>query len=370
MARSSVAEPKTEPTTSDVLGTDTSPGLDLSRVAQWSTIGLFVLAILVIVYASRAVLVPVIVAVVLGTIVMPIVTSMETRGVPRVASAAALTLGLALLLAGTVAVLAMPISYWISRASEFGAILRERLSAIDQPLAALQQFLSAMHDLTGGPKPVVAVDTSKSNLVETVLGVATPAFGQFLLFLGALIFYLVYHADIKRAAVLFFRSRDSRLSVLKIVSDVERNLAIYFGTVAIINTGLGIATVAVAWFAGLANPVLWGLMAGVLNFIPYLGSAIVTVTLLLVGLLTFPTLGPALVAPGLYLVLTTIEGQIIAPTVIGKRLTMNPFLLFLGMGFWTWLWGPVGAFLAAPILLAALVATRHLRADDKPDLPA
>jgi predicted PurR-regulated permease PerM len=110
-------------------------------------------------------------------------------------------------------------------------------------------------------------------------------------------------------------------------------------------------------------------MAALLNFIPYLGSAVVAVTLVVVGLLTFPTLLPALVAPGLFLLLTSLEGQFVTPGILGKRLTMNPFLLFLGIGFWTWLWGPVGAFLAVPILLAGAVVARHLMADDTPDLP-
>lgn len=341
----------------------------LARAAQFSSIGLFVLALAVLATVTRPVLVPVIVAIVIGTILMPLVAAAEERKVPRVLSAGLLTALLAVLAAGAVTVLAMPISYWISRASEFGAILRDRLSAIDQPLAALQQFISAMQDLTGGPRPVVAVDTSQSNLLETVLGVVTPALGQFLLFLGALIFYLVHHSTIKRASVLFFGDRDVRLRVLRIISDVERQMSVYFGTVAVINAGLGVATALAAWLAGLANPVLWGILAGVMNFVPYLGSAIVTLTLLLVGILTFPTLGPALVAPALFLFLTTIEGQIISPSVVGRRLTMNPFLVFLAMGFWTWLWGPVGAFLAVPIVLAGVVTARHLMPDDKPDLP-
>lgn len=341
----------------------------LEKAAYLSLVGLFCLAILVLAAVTKAILVPVIVAAVLATILLPIVKAGADFGIPRTVVAVGLALLLAVLLAGAVIILTLPISYWIGRASELGQILREKLSAIDQPLSALQQLFSALHEFSGGPRPVVAVDTSQTNMVETILGVLTPAFGQFLLFFGALIFYLVYHDDIVRALVLFWRDRKVRLNVLKIVGDVERQMSVYFGTVALINLGLGVATAIVAWAAGLASPVLWGLLAAAMNFLPYLGATAVTITLLLAGLLTYPTLLHALVAPALFLVLTTVEGQILTPSIIGRRLTMNPFLVFLAMGFWTWLWGPVGAFLAVPLVLAGVVVMRTLVPDDKPLLP-
>lgn len=363
----SVREPAVAETA--VVGPDGADRGGLRRWAYVSLIGLFVLALVVIAYVTRAVLVPVVVAAVIATIFMPIVAWAEKRGVARVVSAVVLTLTLAMAVAVLVIVLAMPVSYWIGRASEFGELIRDRLGAIDRPLTALQQMLSALHDVTGGERGVVAVDTSRVNIVETVLGVVTPALGQFILFLGALVFYFVYHDSIKKTLVLFFRERATRLDVMHMIGDVERQMSRYFATVALINAGLGAGTVLVTWLAGLAHPLLWGLMAALLNFVPYLGSAVVTVTLLVVGLLTFPTLLPALFAPGLFLLLTSLEGQFVTPSILGKRLMMNPFLLFLGMGFWTWLWGPVGAFLAVPILLAGAVVTRHLMPDDTPDLP-
>lgn len=349
---------------------ETAVSWSLAEAAQLALVGLFLLALAVLAAVTRPVVVPVIAAIVIGMILMPIIVGAEKRGVPRAVSSISLTLSLAAVAAAAVAVLAMPISQWISRASEFGSLLRERLSGIDRPLSAIQQLLSSMHELTGGPRPMVAVDTSQTNLVETVLRVVTPALGQFLLFLGALVFFLIYHASIKRGIVLFFANRDVRLKALQILGDVERQMSVYFATVALINMALGVVTAVVAWAAGLASPVLWGLLAGVLNFIPYVGPTVVTATLFLAGLLTFPTLGPAIVAPGLFLLITTIEGHFLSPGIVGRRLTMNPFLVFLGIGFWTWLWGPIGAFLAVPIVLAVVVVARHLVPDDKPDLPA
>jgi predicted PurR-regulated permease PerM len=100
-----------------------------------------------------------------------------------------------------------------------------------------------------------------------------------------------------------------------------------------------------------------------MNFIPYIGDAIVCGTLFAVGLLSFATLGQALVAPLAYIAATTLEGQFITPSIIGHRLTLNPFLIFVSIAFWAWMWGPIGAFLAVPLVMSAMVAARHLLGD-------
>jgi predicted PurR-regulated permease PerM len=130
-----------------------------------------------------------------------------------------------------------------------------------------------------------------------------------------------------------------------------------------------LVTVVLTWAVGLPNPLLWGVLAGVLNYVPYLGPAIVTGTLGVVGLLTFPTLGEAIVAPAIFLAIVSIEGQFLTPALMGRRLELNPFAVFLGIAFCTWLWGPVGAFVAVPLLIALRVTLGHALADDKPDLP-
>jgi predicted PurR-regulated permease PerM len=108
----------------------------------------------------------------------------------------------------------------------------------------------------------------------------------------------------------------------------------------------------------------------VLNYVPYLGPAIVTGTLGVVGLLTFPTLGEALVAPLIFLGIVSVEGQFITPALMGRQLELNPFAVFLAIAFCTWLWGPVGAFVAVPLLMAVRVSLGHALAEDKPDLPS
>ena len=111
------------------------------------------------------------------------------------------------------------------------------------------------------------------------------------------------------------------------------------------------------------------MLAFVLNFIPYIGALIMEVVLLAVGLVTFPTLAHALIAPVLYFAFTTLEGYFITPSIMGRRLTLMPLTVFLSLIFWTWLWGPVGAFLAVPLLVVGLVAIQHLFPRDVRVLP-
>jgi predicted PurR-regulated permease PerM len=115
--------------------------------------------------------------------------------------------------------------------------------------------------------------------------------------------------------------------------------------------------------------VLFGALAFVCNYIPYIGPAIVTVALFAVGLISFPSLAYAAIAPCLFVALTTFEGHIVTPNIVGRRLTLNPLGVFLSLAFWTWLWGPIGAFLSVPFLIFGLVIARHLLVADDVELP-
>jgi predicted PurR-regulated permease PerM len=120
---------------------------------------------------------------------------------------------------------------------------------------------------------------------------------------------------------------------------------------------------------GLPDPVAWVVLGFILNFIPYIGALMMEAALLMVGLVTFPTLAHALVAPLIFLALATLEGHFITPGIMGRHLTLNPLTVFLSLVFWTWLWGPVGAFLAVPLLIVAQVVFGHLFPEDDPELP-
>ncbi len=159
------------------------------------------------------------------------------------------------------------------------------------------------------------------------------------------------------------------MRTLRILNDVEHNLTSYLSVVTVINFMVGIAAGVIAYLVGLPNPIAWAVLGFLLNFVPYLGALIMEVILLAVGLVTFATLGHALLAPLLYLAFTTVEGHFVTPAIMGKHLLLNPLTVFLALVFWTWLWGPVGALLAVPILIVALVAITHIFPKEEPALP-
>jgi len=170
--------------------------------------------------------------------------------------------------------------------------------------------------------------------------------------------------------VLVFSSRESRLRTLRIINDVEENLSRYFATVTAINVVVGLATFVGTWALGFANPLLFGALAFACNYIPYIGPAFVVAVLFTVGLVTLPTLTASLWAPALYVGMTTLEGNLITPKIVGRRLTLNPFAILLGLTFWAFLWGPIGAFLSVPFLITGLAIRDRVMPDETPELPA
>jgi len=226
-----------------------------------------------------------------------------------------------------------------------------------------------LNAIGSGTPGALKVEPQTSSIVTTIFAVMTPAISGFVIFVFSLIFYLIYRPRLRNAMVMLVSDRDSRLTVLHTLNEIDDNMTTYFGTFTLINIGLGIAASALTWVIGLPNPLLWGVLATLLNYVPYLGPAVVIGTLAIVGLLLYPTLEEAAVAPLFYLGLVTIEGQFITPTLMGRRLEINPFAVFLAIAFCTWFWGPVGAFLAVPLLMALSVALQNSFEEEKPDLP-
>jgi predicted PurR-regulated permease PerM len=153
--------------------------------------------------------------------------------------------------------------------------------------------------------------------------------------------------------------------VLRILNDIEQNFTRYLFTVSAINLLVGVIAAAIAFFARLEGPFILGAAAFLLNFIPYIGPAITTFLLFAVGIMTLPTLAGAFVAPACFLICATIEGQFLTPSLLGRQLTVSPLAIFLSLAFWTWLWGPIGTFLAMPFLIAGIMIREHLFAQEK-----
>ena len=339
------------------------------RASQVATIGLFLIAVLWGAHVAGPVVVPIVLAWVVSTILLPAVRLMQARKVPRVVAAVLITTALVVAIVAVLVLLATPVTYWLGRAAELGALLREKLQLLTQPLALIDEIRRTLSTVTSGEPGVLKVEQPAGNVITEGISVVTPAVGAVILFVGALLFYLVYQERMRTSLVLLFRTRAARLEALRTLESIDESMTTYFSTYSLVNFCLGLVTLALAWLVGLPNPLLWGLMAGVFNYVPYLGPAVVAATLAMVGLLTFPSLAGAALAPAVFIAIVIIEGQAITPYFMGRRLEVNPFAVFLSVAFCTWLWGPVGAFLAVPLLMAATVTVEHAFAETKPDLP-
>jgi predicted PurR-regulated permease PerM len=327
---------------------------------------MFVILLIVGLSLARPLLLPVASAFVVSMMLGPLSARAERYKIPSLLSAIILWLLVIGVFYGVIALLASPVVEWIGKAPDIGRNIQEKLHVLDRPLASLQEVRDAL--LPSEKKGDLGVDII--SFVQPALLIVTPAIGQTFIFFGTLFFMLLGRSELRRVAVAFFDEREARLRMLKIMNDVEHNLTGYLSVVAIINIAVGICGGVAAWVAGLPDPVAWAVLAFILNFIPYIGALIMEAGLFMVGLVTFPTLTHALLAPLLFLGLATLEGHFITPGIMGRKFTLNPLTVFLSLVFWTWLWGPVGAFLAVPLLVMALVAVGHIFPKDEPELPA
>jgi predicted PurR-regulated permease PerM len=338
-----------------------------TTAAQVSVIGVFVLLFLAFLDIARPILVPLVSAVVIGAMLGPLASLARDYRVPSWVSALVLTSLFVAIVNVVIVMTAAPLVDWIQRAPEIGETLREKLHVFDPALAAWRGLRDALVPIAGDTG--LKVDTGGPNLIGPAVAFLTPAIGQMLLFVGTLFFFLLSRDELRRYLVTFFEEREERLRTLRILNNVERSLTHYLSIVAVIYFGMGCVTTAICLVVGIPSAFAFGIIAFVLNFIPYIGPSLVALILLGAGLVTFPGLAPALIAPGAYLVAATLEGHFVTPSILGRTLTLSPFMVFLALAFWTWLWGPVGAFLAVPLLIGTLTALHHIRPQNEVNLP-
>lgn len=336
-----------------------SPQAFWRGASQTATMGMFLIALIAALSLGKSILLPITLALVIGTVLAPVTKWALRYGIPAPVTAGLLVLGFIGLVLGGIMLSADPVRGWIAEAPKIGEILKQKLQVLDHPLAALNELRQAITGNRNAQSGVITVDVNTS-ILEPVLSVLTPAIGELLLFFGTLFFFLAGHDSVQQYLIAIFRNRRARLRALRIMRDFELNLANYLAVVSAINFTIGILVTIGAHLIGLPAPLAWGVLAFVLNYIPYIGPAATIVTLFGVGLISFPSLGQALIAPACYLALVTVEGQLVTPSIIGRTLTLNPLMIFLAIAFWAWLWGPFGALLANPLLIVGLVALNHL----------
>jgi len=318
-----------------------------------------------VLYVARAFFLPIVMAFIVGTMLSPAASFLERRRIPRAMAAVLIVTTVGAGVAFMVGLIASPVMEWSNKLPELGARLRDKLHVFDRPLALWQD----LQGMLGGSETLAGFQMPKFEWVKPTLEFLSPTFTEFLLFAATLILFIASWKDLRRALIMNFGDRPARLRMLRIINEIEEHLGNYLLTVTMINVGVGITTGIICVTTGMPNPAGLGALAATLNFIPIIGPVAMFVILTVVGIVTFPSIAAGLLAPLLFAAMTFLEGHFITPTIVGRRLQLNALAVFIALAFWTWLWGPMGAFLSSPLLIVALILKEHLMPVDSPQLP-
>jgi predicted PurR-regulated permease PerM len=313
--------------------------------------GLFFLALLVALYIGAPIILPIILAIILKLLLQPALRPFERLHIPRAIASLVVVLLVVCGIVGFGAMVSGPAVSWVHKLPEGIPRLEQHVKVLTAPLAEVEGILKRAEQATQGPADgTPAVTVQQGGLANTLLS------GTFDVIVGILttillLFFLLAAGDtfLRRVVEVLPRFKDKRQAV-DIVQSIEHDVSAYLITISAINLMVGVATGVAMAACGLGDPILWGAMAFMLNYVPILGPMVGVGMFALVGLLSFDTLGPALVPAGLYLLIHVVEGEFVTPLILARRLTLNPVLVILSLIFWYWLWGVPGANLAVPIL--------------------
>jgi predicted PurR-regulated permease PerM len=327
--------------------------------ARAATMGIFVLLLLAALHYAQPLVMPVVLAFITGIVLTPILVRARAVGIPYWLTALLLVGILIAALSYAVVLLAEPVGEWIQKAPQFGAVLREKFRFLDGPIAAFNSLRESIIGRAKEGEGGISVDLY-AVLVQPMLSVLTPALGQMIIFFATLLFFLAGRENIRRRFLTFWAGRKARLDAMRFLNDTEASITRYFVTITGINLALGLLLGAFAYLIGLPNPVVWAVLAFILNFMPYIGPAVTILLLLGVGLMSFESLTLALAAPAFFFAASIVEGEFVTPGIVGLQLALSPLLVFLAVAFWTWFWGPFGALLAVPLLIIGMIALNHM----------
>jgi predicted PurR-regulated permease PerM len=331
-------------------------------VPRWAVIGIFILLLVGGMAYARAFLMPVVMAFLLSMVFSPVRRTLERAGLPT-GIAAFLIVGVLLVgIVTGIGALAAPISGWIERAPMIGLELEWKLRSLRGATEGVRDVAEQVDKLTEGEQdPTVQRVVVEDGSNVAVMALTLPAVASQVAFTLVLLFFLLASGEMfyEKIVNVMPTFRDKRTAI-RIARDIEAKLSQYLFTITAINAGLGLAVGATMWSLGMPNPVLFGVTAFFLNFVPFLGAILGVAISTVVAILTFPTLGQAFVVGGLYFLLTSIEGQFVTPWFVGRRLQLNTVVVFLSVTLFAWLWSVVGMLVATPLLVMIRTFCDHI----------
>jgi predicted PurR-regulated permease PerM len=313
-------------------------------------------------YFAHAVFVPIALAILFALLLSAPVEALHRKKLPRPVGAALILLIFLALAGGTVDLLWDPAQQWLAAAPRTASVIQRKLGPASRIMQRIDAVTNRAGHLTDSgtntaapPQTAASATNGPSRMLVQTREIIVSAMTIVIMTL----FLLAGGPPVLARMTAAFASRAHASHVLQVIEAVRSEVGRYYATIALINLGLGVATCAAMTLLRMPNPILWGTLAGILNFIPYVGSATTLVVLAIVAFVSFDGVGQVLAVTGTYLALTTIEGQIIQPLFVGQRLELNPIIVFLALWVGGWFWGIPGIILAVPTLVALKVVAEH-----------
>ncbi len=313
-------------------------------------------------YFAHAAFIPIALSLLFALLLSSPVETLHRKGLPRSVSAILILLIFLGISAGAVNALWEPAQQWLANAPRTVRTIEQKIGPIARVLHRIDIVTDRAGHLTDGnanstpaaQKAAAPQEPSGGLLVETRTMIVA-----FMTIVILTLFLLAGGPPVLARMTAAFASDVHATNVLQVIDAVRGEVGRYYATIALINLGLGIATGLVMMALGMPNPILWGALAGALNFIPYVGSATTLIVVTIVAFVSFDGVGHVLAVAASYLALATLEGQVVQPLLVGQRLELNPIIVFLALWFGGWLWGIAGIVLAVPTLVALKVVAEH-----------
>ncbi|SEO33069.1 Predicted PurR-regulated permease PerM [Luteibacter sp. UNC138MFCol5.1] len=321
---------------------------------------MILLALLYTVAIGKGILVPLVLAAFIGLALNPIVASAARVHVPRWLAAVVVMLMLGTGLVSGVATLSEPALNWFHQAPTAMRAFAPKIKPMTQQIEAASR---ATQNLVGGTVARNAPQTANGFAFTAwdIVAGAPKVLASVLTVALLVFFFLVYGDEILRRAVEISPTFSYKRHTVSIVRNIQTEVSSYLLLTAAINVTLGLVTAGMLYLYDVPDPLLWGTVATVANFIPYVGAITTTTVLAVVGALHFQELGPALLPAATFAGITAIEGNLITPMLQGRRSRLSPVAILLWLLIWGWLWGIPGALLAVPMLTCVKLITAKLR---------
>jgi predicted PurR-regulated permease PerM len=331
------------------------------RPPSGAVVGIFALLVFYFLYFASPILIPIITALLLSMLLAPFVGLLKRVRVPRTLGALIVVVAAVGALFGIAASLRGPAQSWLSEPQRFSH-LEEKLRPITASFEILQYTTEQLEKATAprdrpSIQKVELTGSGLSGLLSTGIGHVASTIAAVI---GLLYLFLVSGDTFLRKLVLVTPSLKDKKRAVEIVRNIEIDISFYLLMVASINIAIGFIVTAATGILGISDPFLWGTLAAVLSFAPYVGEFAIVILLSLAGILTFDNLVQAFVAPAIYFVLMTICWQGVVPFVVGRRMTLSPVAVFITIIVLGCMWGVVGALVAVPVLASLKIISERI----------